>query len=103
MEAETLDRVKGEKRVLADYQKIFDIYDKETKYDVEGASEDQIDDRIQDLSLIFSGKVLNAKGEAAVLSEALRQQSDFTRRVEGIYFLRSRKRRQALDDGVSDE
>ena len=90
--------------VLADYHKIFEIYDKETLFDIEGASEDQIDERIQDLSLILSGKVLDAKGqEAGTLSEAVRQQKDFTHRIEGLPFLRTRKRRQVIDDGQSDE
>ena len=103
-EAETQNRLARKRGVLADYQKIFEIYDSETRFDNEGATEDQIDDRIQALSLILSGKVVNARGEdAGGFSEAVSQQKDFTHRIEGLHFLRTRKRRQIIDDGQSDE
>ena len=37
------------------------------------------------------------------LAEAQRMQTDYTHRLEGLSFLRPRKKRQTIDDGISED
>ena len=96
-------RLKGKIQVLSDYQSIFENNEKGAVFDTEGATENQVDDRIQELSLILSGRVIGAMGQAGVLSEARRHQSDFTNRLEHLLFLKTRKKRSAGEDGPQEE
>jgi hypothetical protein len=102
VDALTLVRIKGKKQVLADYQNLFDKDEEGSAFDAEGATEDQIDARIQDLSLLLSGKVLNSRGTTTDHAEAKRLNEDFTRRIEGIPFLRPKKKRPITDDGLTE-
>jgi hypothetical protein len=99
-DALTLVRIQGKKQVLTDYLGIF-MEDDGPLFDMEGATEDQIDNRILDLSLLLQGNVLATMGSSTDLAEAHRRNEAFTRRIEGLPFLRPKKKRQITEDGLT--
>jgi hypothetical protein len=100
-DALTLVRIKGKKQVLADYQGIF-MEDDGAAFDMEGATEDQIDNRILELSVLLQGNVLATMGSTIDLAEAQRLNEAFTHRIEGIPFLRPKKKRPITEDGLTE-
>jgi hypothetical protein len=103
IEAYTLERIKGKLQVLDDFLSIFEKSDNVTPFNPLGASEEQIDDRIAELTLILSLNVLKAKGTKVDLAEAHRMNNDLTCRLGRLSFLRPRKRRPATDDGQTED
>ena len=81
---------------------LFDSNEEGSDFDIEGASEDQIDARIQDLSLHLVGKVLITRGSTTDHAEANRINEDFNLRVVGLPFLRPKKKRQMTEDGINE-
>jgi hypothetical protein len=102
VEAISLERIKGKLLLINDYQDIFDKHDTLTTFCAEGATEDQIDLRIQELNQILTGNVLKSMGTSVGLAEAQRLNKDLTHRLDRLSFIRIRKKRQATEDGLTD-
>ena len=102
VDAITAARIKGKKQLLTDYLSLFDEKEEGVDFDIGGSSEDQVDARIQDLSLHLVGKVMDTKGSTTDHAEANRINGDFNLRVVGLHFLRPQRKRQMVDDGIND-
>jgi hypothetical protein len=73
-----------------------------TTFCAEGATEDQIDLRIQELNQILTGNVLKSMGTSVGVAEAQRMNKDLTHRLDRLSFIRIRKKRQATEDGLAE-
>jgi hypothetical protein len=101
IEALSLERIKGKLLLINDYQDIFNKHETPTTFCAEGATEDQIDFRIQELNQILTGNIISSRGTNG-LAEAQRLNTDLTHRLDRISFIRIKKRRQSTDDGLTD-